>query len=215
MPQETAAPAVSTAQQPSADVYVLRRGRHTDLILPVAQLHGPLTAVAADFPGARYLTFGFGDRQYVLATHKNLAHLLLAPLPGAGLLLVTGLQDEPAEVYGAEHLVALPLQPQKIDAIAGFVWDSLQQDDKGAVPPYLPGQYPGNVYYPSKRVYYGLYTCNTWTAEALRSAGLPVRSFDVVFAAQVWDQVRVMAARTQAGGPGIPATFSRAAAAPQ
>jgi len=198
VPQETAPSTGHQAQEPAASIYVLRRGRHTDLILPLESVHGPLTAIAAAFPGARYLTFGFGDRQYVLATHKNLAHLLLAPLPGAGLLLVTGVEAAPAEVYGSDHLLALPLRQQQIDGIARFVWDSLQQDDQGAVPPYLPGKYPGNVYYPSSRTYYGLYTCNTWTAEALRSGGLPVRSSGVLFAGQVWDQVQAIAAHQAA-----------------
>jgi hypothetical protein len=193
VPQETTPGGGATSQTSAASIYVLRRGRHTDLVLPVAGLHGPLAALAASFPGAGYLTFGFGDRQYVLATHKNLVHLLLAPFPGPGLLLVTGLQGTPAEVYGAEHLIALPLRQAQLDAIADFVWSSLQQDEQGKVPPYLPGRYPGNVYYPSSRTYYGLYTCNTWTAEALHSAGLPVHSGGVILAGQVSDQVRPLA----------------------
>ena len=201
VPQETTAPAAAAVTQaPAASVYVLRRGRHTDLILPVAQLHGPLTALAAQFPDARYMVFGFGDRQYVLATHQNLAHLLLAPLPGAGLLLVTGLQAEPLPTYGSEHLVALPLRQPQIDAIGQFVWDSLEHDGEGKVLPYLPGKYPGNVYYPSTRTYYGFYTCNTWTAEGLKSAGLPVSSFGVLLAGQVWDQAQAIAAD---GGKGV------------
>ena len=194
VPQETTPAIQRQAAEAATSVYVLRRGRHTDLILPVASLHAPLSAVAADFPGARYLTFGFGDRQYVLALHKNLAHALLAPLPGAGLLLVTGLQGAPSDVYGGEHLIALPLQQEQIDAIGRFVWDSLQQDEKGAVLPYLPGKYPGNVYYPSSKTYYGLYTCNTWTAEGLKSGGLPVSTFGVLLAGQVWDQAQAIAA---------------------
>jgi hypothetical protein len=196
VPAETPPATGSLAEQAPGSIYVLRRGRHTDLILPVGSLRGPLTTVAADFPGARYLTFGFGDRQYVLATHKNLAHVLLAPLPGAGLLLVTGLQDEPVDVYGGDHLIALPLRQEQLDAIAGFVWNSLQQDRNGVVPPYLPGKYPGNVYFPSSRTYYGFYTCNTWTAEGLKSAGLPVRSSGVLLAGQVWEQVRAIAGDT-------------------
>jgi len=209
VPQETTPATTHQAQELASSVYVLRRGKHTDLILPAAQLHGPLTALAAGFPGARYLTFGFGDRQYVLALHKNLAHVLLAPLPGDGLLLVTYLQDTPPNVYGSEHLIALPVRQEQIDAISGFVWDSLQQDDKGTVPPYLPGKYPGNVYYPSSKTYYGLYTCNTWTAEALKRGGLPVSTFGVLLAGQVWDQVQAIAAQEAKAGPDVSADNPR------
>ena len=196
VPQETARAPASQVQKVDAKVYVyvLRRGRHTDLILPVAQLRNPLRKLAVEFPDVRYLTFGFGDRQYVLATHKNLAHALLAPFPGAGLLLITALENPPLDVYGSDHLVALPVTQQQIDAISRFVWDSLQQNEQGEVPPYLPGIYPGNIYYPSTHTYYGLYTCNTWTADALKSGGLPVSTFGVLLAGQVWDQVRAIAA---------------------
>ena len=37
------------------------------------------------------------------------------------------------------------------------------------------------------------YTCNTWTAAALRVAGLPVSEAGVIFAGQVLDQVRPLA----------------------
>lgn len=209
VPLETTRAPASRVQKADADlyVYVLRRGRHTDLVLPVAQLRNPLRTLAVEFPDVHYLTFGFGDRQYVLATHKNFAHALLAPFPGAGLLLVTALENPPVDVYGRDHLVALPVTQEQIDAISRFVWDSLQQNDQGEVPPYLPGIYPGNIYYPSTHTYYGLYTCNTWTADALKSGGLPFSTSGVILAGQVWDQAHAIAAHEREigiDGPGSP-----------
>lgn len=189
-PVETAAPAARLAEPGAASLYVLRRGRHTDLVIPAMRLAEPLAGLQAEFPGARYFVFGFGDRQYVLATHQNLLHSLLAPLPGAGLVLVTGLPDPPESVYGADHLAALEVEPQQLEAVERFIWDSLRQEPAGTVRPYLPGKLPGNVYYASTHTYWGFYTCNTWTAEALRAGGYPVRSAGVLFAGQVWDQVR-------------------------
>ena len=42
---------------------------------------------------------------------------------------------------------------------------------------------------PVETAFTGLHICNTWTAEALRVAGLPVSATGVVFAAQVLDQL--------------------------
>ncbi|MDR3416751.1 MAG: DUF2459 domain-containing protein [Nevskia sp.] len=201
-PVETAsAPTTPTdAPQPPATIYVLRRGWHTDLVLSVDELRGPVATLGPAFPGARYLIFGFGDRQYMLATHRNLGHLLLAPLPGAGILLITGLRDAPAEVYGAEHVQALSLGPAQLAALDAFLWQSLEPDGDGTVHPYMQGNYAGNVYYSSSKTYDGLYTCNTWTAEALKSGGLPVRSAGVLFAGQVWDQAQAVSRRSEAEG---------------
>lgn len=201
-PVETT-PAVARAEQVQpADLYVLRRGRHTDVVIETAQIRGPLAALKKDFPDARYLVFGFGDRQYMLATHKNLGHALLAPLPGAGIMLVSGIKGTPAEVYGADHLAALPLQLAQLDAVADFIWASLQPDAGGGVSPYLQGTYAGNIYYASSKTYYGFYTCNTWTAEALQAGGLPVRSGGVLFAGQVWEQVQALQPAGAAALPG-------------
>ena len=189
-PIETAAPAVAAATAPpSADLYVLRRGKHTDLVLPVAQIRGPLAALEQEFPGAGFLVIGFGDRQYMLAGHKNFLHVFLAPFPGAGIMLVSGIGPAPAQVYGADHLVALAVPPARLDAVEAFIWGSLKPDAQGVVKPYLPGKYAGNTYYASSKTYDGFYTCNTWTAEALQIGGLPVRSGGVLFAGQVWDQL--------------------------
>jgi hypothetical protein len=203
-PVETAAPAAGQAQVQPAGLYILRRGRHTDVVIEAAQVRGPLAALKKEFPDARYLVFGFGDRQYMLATHKNLFHALLAPLPGAGIMLVSGIQGTPAQVYGADHLAALSLRQDQLDAVEGFVWSSLQPSADGVVSPYLQGTYAGNIYYASSKTYYGFYTCNTWTAEALQAGGFPVHSDGVLFSGQVWDQLQNLkpeAAEGQAPAP--------------
>ena len=43
-------------------IYVVSGGWHTELALPVEALGGPLAALKPDFPGARYLVFGWGAR---------------------------------------------------------------------------------------------------------------------------------------------------------
>jgi hypothetical protein len=52
------------------------------------------------------------------------------------------------------------------------------------------GPYPGSAFYASKQTYFGLFTCNTWTAEALWAGGVPVTTQAVLFADQVTGQVR-------------------------
>ena len=59
------------------------------------------------------------------------------------------------------------------------------------------GPYPGSLFYVSTRTYSAGYTCNTWTAEALQTAGLPVHADGVVFADEVADQARRIAAASR------------------
>jgi uncharacterized protein (TIGR02117 family) len=182
-------PPSKTAAVPTVRIYLLRRGWHTDVVLPVAGLPPPLAAITADFPGARYLIFGFGDRHYVLATHKDMGELLLAPVPGAGLVLVSALNQAPEQQFGSEKVAPLDLEPAQVDGVASFIWQSLQHPAGGSPRPYLAGHYAGNLYYAATESYSGLFTCNTWTARALKAGGVRVNSFGVLFAGQVWSQV--------------------------
>jgi len=54
--------------------------------------------------------------------------------------------------------------------------------------PHAVGSY--SAYYESIQHYSALHTCNTWAAEALQSANLPVSSSGVEFSSQLWQQVR-------------------------
>jgi uncharacterized protein (TIGR02117 family) len=170
-------------------LYVIERGWHTDVAFDVADLHGPLAGLVRDLPGVRYLVIGFGDRHYVLAKDKNFSEMLAAVWPGAGLILATGLTAAPEQAFGAGAVIRIPAAAEQMRAAEDFVWRSFTVDASGQAHPYAPGPYGGSLFYASSTVYYGLRTCNTWTAEALQAAQLPVQSFGVIFANQVREQV--------------------------
>ena len=45
-----------------ATIYVVGRGWHTDIGLSVDEVTGPLASLERDFPGIRFMVFGFGER---------------------------------------------------------------------------------------------------------------------------------------------------------
>ena len=173
-----------------AMAYVVRRGWHTDIAFETEAMPASLAAVAHDFPGARYLVFGFGDHRYLLARNKGSASIEALLWPERGLILVTALKAPPAEAFGADQVMPLALSQSQAEAMGEFVWQSLQQDSGGAVHPYADGPYTGSLFYASTRIYAGVRTCNTWTAQALHAGGLPVGGFGVLFADQVWMQLQ-------------------------
>lgn len=184
--QEVRAPeAPSTGDAPprSETILVVRRGWHVDVGFPAEQISAPLDAVAQKFPGARYVFFGFGDRHYLLSQHHGLA-TLGALWPGAAVILVTALKATPGEAFGASAVVELHVTDTQLRAAQAFIWKSLAHGDEV----YAPGPYDGSLYFSATARYSGLHTCNTWVAESLRAAGLPVRSRAVIFAGQIWSQ---------------------------
>jgi uncharacterized protein (TIGR02117 family) len=204
MPQRRANEATVVAASRTT-LYVARRGWHIDIGFAVSDLAPPLAALAADFPDSQYVFFGFGDRRYLTSKNKNFPSMLAALWPGAGMVLATALLLTPEQAFGAVHVIRLAISTAQAKEAQGFVWNSLAKDS-AVVSVYAKGPYEGSLYYSALPTYSAVYTCNTWVAEALKTTGLPIHSFGVVFAAQLWAQLRhIEAAAREAGGEPVSA----------
>jgi hypothetical protein len=178
---------ISAAQEPT--VFVARRGWHIDIGLAVEDLSPPLTSLASHLPDARYAFFGFADKHYLLAPKRDAPVLLSALWPGAGIILATGVANSPQQAFGERHVVSLRIDAAHLAALQAFIWQSLRTHD-GTVDVYQQGPYEGSAYFLAASKYSALHTCNTWGAEALKAAGFHVHSRGVLFAGQLWVQVR-------------------------
>jgi hypothetical protein len=177
----------------STVIYVIRRKWHVDIGFATADLQPPLAALRADFPAARYLSFGFGDRHYLLDKDRGVGGMLAALWPGPGLMLVTGLATSLQAAFGDGNVIEIALTAAQAADVQAFVWQSLATND-GAIAPLLAGPYDGSWYYASSKRYSALHTCNTWAAQSLQAAHLPVHSAGVEFAGQLWRQALRLAA---------------------
>jgi Protein of unknown function (DUF2459) len=199
-PQSSVAQPTESVAQQSGFIYVVRRGWHVDIGFAAAALEPPLQSLAAQFPGARYIFFGFGDKHYFLAKNRNGPVLLGALWPGQGLVLATAVASTPQAAFGDEHVIALAVSVSQVRAAQAFIGRSLRTDvrqgleqEGNGVLPYAPGPYEGSLYFAATPKYSAFHTCNTWVAEALKAAPLPVHSAGVIFASQLWSQVRRLA----------------------
>lgn len=181
-PAASGRPALTAA---AGSVYVVRRGWHVDIGLALTDLRPPLDKVAGGLPDARYVLFGFGDRRYLI----HGANMIAALWPGAGIVLVTGIPGNLGATFGEENVVSVVLDAAQMSALQAFVLGTFDAHGK-PIAPLAPGPYPGSSYFESIQRYSGAHTCNTWAAQALRSAGLSITSRGVVFAWQLWRQLR-------------------------
>lgn len=155
----------------------------------MTEISGPLAALKAAFPTARHLVFGWGARDYYMAQNPGIADLLRAAAPGPAVMLVIPLQASPEAVFGVSNAFSIPAPQEGIQRLSQFLWDYLAADEQGSPRRVGIGPYPQSVFYASAGTYNLGHTCNTWTAEALGVAGLPVTASGVVFAGQVLDQL--------------------------
>jgi hypothetical protein len=199
-----ASAADTASAMPVRQVIVVRRGWHIDVGFAAADLTPPLNSIAADLPSARYIFFGFGDMHYLLAKNHGSSSLAAALWPGRGIVLVTALTNTPQQGFGAEHVIELDLSGVDASDLQDWIWRSFVTSE-GRAPVYRPGPYEGGLYYLASAGYSGLHTCNTWVAEALNAGHFKVHSKGVLFAGQLWSQVRRVA-RAQRRAPSLAPT---------
>ena len=181
-----------------AVVYVSDRGWHTDIGLPIEEIHGPLGSLQQHFPGVRFFTFGFGERQFLLSRQASIGEMLSALLPSESALLVTALTATPEAAFGAHNVVVLHVSADGIARIEAAIWQALERSPDGEARLLANGPYEGSAFYAARATYDAFNTCNTWTVTMLRAGGLPVSAAGVLFSGQVMAIVRAVAARQAA-----------------
>jgi uncharacterized protein (TIGR02117 family) len=179
-----------TAASPAATtIYVIARGWHTELALPAADAVGKLAAFRGDFPGAHWLSFGWGERAFFMARHPSVGEALRSLFPAPSVLLVSGLVHTPR---AGEESVPLRVSQSGLVALSHFLWKYVATSARGAPKRLRRGPRAASAFYASDGTYDLFHTCNTWTAAALRAAGLPVTVGGVILAGQVMKQVRAL-----------------------
>ncbi len=178
-----AAPVPTTAclaDPPGQDViWVVDHGWHIDIGVPADAVTGPLAVYRTIFPGARVLMFGFGKRTFMTAKVDNISELLLGPVPGPGAIEVIGLRMPPGAAY-EQPVTTLPVPPGGMASLSNFLWRMLGKTRDGAPRLINAGHFPGSLFYASTHGYSLFYTCNTWAAQAIRAAQVPVNAGGVL-----------------------------------
>ena len=178
-------------------IWLIARGWHTDIAVP-AKAGGMIGGLREIFPGVVTLTIGFGDRAYL--THKIAGPLDMARalLPGPGALLVTALRGEPEQSFPPEDVIRLRVSALGLAGLNDFIAHAFGAHSNQLA----PGPYPGSLFFASADTYSILHTCNTWSAEALLAAGLPVSTRGVLLPTGIMFQARDLADLTDKAAPG-------------
>ena len=170
-------------------VYVIEAGWHTEIGLETSRLTAPLASVTADFQSAHALTFGWGQRDFYMDPNPSLAVMLRAAFPGPSVLLVRPLADPPSVALALpERVVTLYTSADGMARLCDFIWRSFAKDTGGKTIRAGPGPCAGCAFYESGGTYDLNDTCNTWTAQALDTAGFPIDA-SVIRASEVMDQI--------------------------
>lgn len=201
---------VGCASQPSRDavpvrdvphlIHVVQTGWHTSLIVEAAALQSHSPRLQQDFQQQKYLRLGWGDGDYFTGKNTRWTSATRALFAsGYSALQVLAYDYEPWSELVDGRQARVAISAEGMVALAGFVERSIARDDQGAVIMLEPSKANDNLFYLAAPRY-GLFSnCNTWSVDALRVAGLPVRGLNLT-ASRVHQQIsRIARIQQQAG----------------
>ncbi|MBM4262395.1 MAG: DUF2459 domain-containing protein [Deltaproteobacteria bacterium] len=175
----------------SQRVWVAHDDWHAAVILRAADIPPGSLVEARDFPDAEYLEISWGDAEYFPAVTPGVSSALKAALWSSGSVIhIVGFGGNVAKAYPKARIIEIALADEDLRRLIGFIDSDIARDDPGKAAPASPGLFPGSRFYAAKSSFSGLRTCNTWIAEAFKTAGLPVRTAWVMTASSLARQLR-------------------------
>jgi uncharacterized protein (TIGR02117 family) len=174
----------------AVQIHVVQHGLHTGVVVPRLGSQAPFTLLAPVFGEPTYYEFGWGDRDYYPAENPGIwlgLRALLWPTPSA--LHVAALSKPPQQAFPESETRSVFVSREGYQQLlryfaAHFVLTGDSQPlDLGQ------GQYGSSRFFAAHRSFHLFRTCNTWTAEALQSGGLPVSTFMTLMPANVLRQL--------------------------
>lgn len=195
----THAPPISS-EQTEETIWVLDSGWHTGLIVETSELGSHLNALLSTQPRSHYLMFGWGNRKFYMTPNPTLGMDVAALFPSESTLLVEGCNREPRACYSsAVKLRAIQVSLAGQRRLDNYLLETLKLNAIGQAEVLGAGPDPGSEFYASGLTYDAFHTCNTWTAQALHTAGIAIDWHGVIFADQLWSQLNRSPAQTAAG----------------
>jgi uncharacterized protein (TIGR02117 family) len=172
-------------------IYVASNGWHTGVVVEASRIPPARWPQRDTLGRRRYLEVGWGDRDAYVADRLTARLALRAAFASRGsALLVAGFDEPIPERFRGIDVVELRVPAGALDGLSAFIEASHAPDASGEPVPLAPGWSPSRTFYAARGRFHILNTCNSWTARALRAAGLPLRPALTLTAYHLMQQVR-------------------------
>lgn len=191
-------------------IYYIYRDWHTSIMLDAATYRSLSTlpqidaSLDTEVAPAGYVRIGWGDGDYYTGKSTSIGTATRALFASRySAIQVIGYTADPFARIPAETRVPLRITDDAMQELVAYLDASFTRDgrDEGqALRPLQAYVENSGVFFEASQ-HYGLFNnCNTWSGEALRAAGLPVRGAFHLTAQSVFEQARAIAEYQQGAG---------------
>lgn len=173
---------VDSPKENDVTIYVFADAFHADLIIPIDPLANDWWALLDTYhfqqnrEAIRYLSIGWGSRSFYLGMQDwdnfDLGYGLKALALDKTLLHIAAWDGELSPQKG---LFAIRISSNEFEQMKEFVHQQFLMDQEGRIQLIPDRRYWKNdAFFAAKGRYHPFRTCNQWTGEALRAAGVNV-----------------------------------------
>ena len=170
--------------------FVVHDSWHAAIVLK--RLDIPLEAIAelADFPQAEFVEFSWGDRDYFPNPQSGVIAAIKAALwSGGSVIHLVGFTGSVEAFYRSAKITELQLTARSYEGLLAYLSETFARPSAHGRAQASPGLYPYSRFYSASRKFSALRTCNTWVAEALEKAELPISPGFVITAGNLESQL--------------------------
>jgi uncharacterized protein (TIGR02117 family) len=127
------------------------------------------------FGNTPYIEFGWGDNMFYPAEEITTGLTLRAILwPTKSVIHAVAIPEKVALFFPDSQVEKLCLSGPDYSLLIRFITNSFYKNEKSDIIQLKKGIYGNSQFYQGEGDFYLMNTCNTWTAKALKSAGLNI-----------------------------------------
>jgi uncharacterized protein (TIGR02117 family) len=174
-------------------VFIVHNAWHAAIVLSRGDLGLDALPELSDFPDAKFIEFSWGDQDYFPDPNSGIwAALRAAFWSGGSVLHMVGFSENVGQFYPSAEIFDLRLAPAAQQQLIRFISQTFARANSHSRAQASPGLFAYSRFYPATGKFSVLRTCNTWVAEALASAGLPISAGTVLTAGSLASQLADM-----------------------
>ena len=187
------------AEQPSCkSVFIVHDSWHAAIVLSKNDIGPAEIPESADFPGAEFIEFSWGDQDYFPDPHSGFFAAIKAGLWSSGSVIhLVGFSGALEQVYRGAEIIELRLSLDAFNRLRESLSKTFFRTQGSSRAPAAPGLFPNSRFYPATPKFSLLRTCNTWVAEVLEAAAVPISPRTVITAGNLAGQLAPLALRSR------------------
>ena len=173
------------------EIFVVSNGWHTGIVIPSGKILKTIPALSERFDDSPYIEFGWGDEGFYQSNDFSLGIAISAIFwPTDSVMHAVAVPIDVERYFSNSDIEKICLRNERFSELINFISNSFFVDKGGNLEKLNKGLYGNSQFYRSVLDFHLMNTCNTWTANGLKSVGLEIFPKNKITADSVMNYIK-------------------------